>query len=102
MYSIIILISYVFFSAIGLFLIKSSVSIYSTKMYLGLVMYAVGSLIWLILLRFLPLTLAFPLATGAMILGTGSIGVFFLHENFEILQILGAFFIMVGVWLVMD
>lgn len=94
--------TYVLLSSYGIFLIKTAQSMLSTQMYIGTLIYICGSTIWLAILRMLPLSVAFPVASGLMILGTTFVGAVFLHEEIGIYQLIGGVAITMGIWLVKD
>lgn len=91
---------YVVTSCFGLYLIKAASGWKSTAFFIGFVFYAAGALIWMAILRLMPLSLAFPLAAGSLMIGTMLTGVVFLSEIITAWQIVGAFMIIVGIALV--
>lgn len=62
----------------------------------GLSLYVSGFVIWLAILRFYPLSLAFPLAAGALIVGTQFVGWFLLGERLTLHRIAGVSLIVAG------
>ncbi len=48
------------------------------------------------MLRWYPLSIAFPLAAGTVIVGTQIVGVFLLKERFDIASLVAVSFILVG------
>lgn len=110
---------YVIFSATGLLFIKrgmnswrleSGVSLWKMEGLVGLlgdgrflvgfILYVTGFLIWLYILSKHDLSIAFPIASGALYLGVLVGSVFWLHEQIGIVRIVGIFLIMAGIILV--
>lgn len=91
---------YVLASAAGLVLIKRADELWSWRFAAGFVLYGAGFLVWLWLLRRLPLSVAFPTAAGALIAATVLGGYLFLGERLVIAQAIGIAFILVGIVLV--
>ena len=74
--------TYVLLSIGGLTLVKMSQSIISIRFFSGLILYCLGFIIWIFLiLRVMPLSRAFPLAAGALIIGSQLSGWFVLKEE---------------------
>ena len=94
--------SYILLSSYGILIIKTAQSIYSIQMYIGTFIYICGSVIWLAILRRLPLSVAFPVASGLMIIGIAFVGALFLNEELGLYQLIGGVAIMIGVWLIKD
>ena len=100
LYSLAILV-YTFVSVSGLSLIKSSEQLASLKFLSGAFLYGLGFLIWIgFILRNLPLSIAFPVASGALVLGTMASAAFFLREAVSIQHWLGSFCIIIGIGLI--
>jgi len=95
-----ILICYVSLSSFGIFLIKTAEFTYSIYFFIGVFIYLCGSVIWLAMLRILPLSIAFPVASGLMILSTTFVGWVFLYEEVGLFQMIGSVAILFGIWLV--
>lgn len=91
---------YVLASAAGLVLIKRADTVSSWRFVAGFVLYGAGFLVWLWLLRRLPLSVAFPTAAGALIAATILGGYLFLDEKLVSAQAVGIAFILVGIVLV--
>jgi multidrug transporter EmrE-like cation transporter len=91
---------YVLASAAGLVLIKQAGEIRSWRFAAGFLLYGAGFLVWLWILRRLPLSVAFPTAAGALIAATVLGGYLFLGERLLIAQAVGIALILVGIVLV--
>jgi drug/metabolite transporter (DMT)-like permease len=89
---------YIASSCMGLFLIKAAPEWKSVKFLSGVGLYGFGAVLWLIILRLLPLSLAFPIAAGGLIICTILTGKVFLHEEVTALQLAGAAFIIAGIF----
>jgi len=75
-----LLVAYVLTATYGLYQMKSAGQM-GTRLYLaGLVAYAVSFVLWLVLLLRMPLSVAFPLVTGLVIVTTQIVGIVWLHE----------------------
>lgn len=91
------LLIYVSLSVGGLTLIKLSESTVSVRFLLGAVLYGSGFLVWIFwILRALPLSIAFPLAAGTLMIGTQLGGWIFLKEEFSGIAASGVFLIICG------
>jgi multidrug transporter EmrE-like cation transporter len=66
----------------------------------GFVFYGAGAVIWMVILRLMPLAFAFPIAAGALMIGTTLTGVFLLGENVALGHLAGAFMILLGIVLI--
>jgi multidrug transporter EmrE-like cation transporter len=95
--SLLLLCVYVTASVSGLVLLKLENNIFSVRFLLGAFLYGAGFLIWYVLLKLMPLSLAFPLAAGCLIVGTQIAGKFLLGEQIGSIQLVGIFFIFVGI-----
>lgn len=94
------LLLYVVVSAFGLYKIKAAEHVMSVEFAIGFVAYGVGFLLWLYILIRTPLSFAFPIAAGALILSTQLIGYFLLDEDMSILHGIGVSAIVVGIVLI--
>lgn len=92
-----VLVFYVLVSVSGLTLLKSATVIPSLPFFVGGVLYGIGFAIWYILLRWLPLSVAFPVAAGALMIGTQIAGPVFLGEQISALHLVGIAVLLVGV-----
>lgn len=96
-----LLAGYVVISVTGMVLIKGSDSIVSVKGLTGFALYLAGFLVWIgVILRVMPLSQAFPMAAGALMLGTQLSGWLVLKERVGLPQVAGALLILIGVFLV--
>jgi multidrug transporter EmrE-like cation transporter len=96
-FNIALFFSYAAMSCYGLYLLKISESITSRSFLIGGVLYAFGAFIWLLILRSLPLSMAFPVASGLLMLGTSLIGFSVLKESFSLQSALGIVLILSGI-----
>lgn len=91
---------YVGASIAGLTLIKGAMSggafLLAPAFWSGFALYGAGVLLWLALLKALPLSTAFPLAAGALVVGTQLSGALFLGESVSRLHLVGVCVILVG------
>jgi len=92
--------AYVLASTAGLVLIKRADALVSWRFAAGFVLYGAGFLVWLWLLRRLPLSVAFPTAAGTLIAATILGGYLFLGERLAVVQVVGIVFILAGIVLV--
>lgn len=88
---------YVALSCSGLYLLKAAPTWLSLRFAGGFALYAAGAVMWLVILRHYPLSLAFPVAAGALMLGTSLIGLLWLGETLTRLQAGGAAVILIGI-----
>lgn len=88
---------YIAITLVGLFKLKSADAGLNSDYIVGLVFYVSGFFLWLVVLRWFPLSLAFPLAAGTIIVGTQFVGVYLLDENFNIISLLGVSLIIGGI-----
>jgi multidrug transporter EmrE-like cation transporter len=95
--SILLYFGYAFISSFGLYKIKLSHLTFSTDFLLGGICYASGFLIWLLLLKTHPLSVAFPLAASSLIISTQLFGYFLLGENMSLNKMIGLTIIMIGI-----
>jgi multidrug transporter EmrE-like cation transporter len=66
---------------------------------IGFIAYGFGFIIWLVILKMNPLSIAFPIASGALIIATQIVGIFFLNEKANWVQIIGILVIIGGIYL---
>lgn len=100
MWSVLLFAVYVAVSCLGLYLIKSAPGWRTLPFVGGFALYAAGALLWLVILRLTPLSLAFPIAAGALMIGTLLTGVYFLDENVTAMHAAGALLIIAGITLI--
>ena len=91
---------YVVISCLGLYLIKLAESWKTLTFVAGFAFYGVGAVVWMVILRLMPLSHAFPVAAGALVIGTMLVGVVFLSEVVSAWQGVGAFLIITGITLI--
>ncbi|MBL0422266.1 hypothetical protein JI739_18100 [Ramlibacter sp. AW1] len=89
---------YVLTSCLGLYLIKAANVWQSIGFVTGVALYGTGAVLWLVLLRLLPLSLAFPIAAGGLIVCTMLTGRVFLGERISLMQTSGAALIILGIY----
>lgn len=87
---------YIFISLLGLYQLKAAEFGFNLKYVSGLGLYVVGFLFWLVVLRWFPLSIAFPLAAGTIIVGTQLVGAFLLGEQFDTVSLVAVTFILIG------
>lgn len=93
-----LLTAYVLVSVIGLHLLKTSAGVVlSVPFILGLSCYASGFALWYLMLIKLPLSVAFPLAAGALIVGSQVTGHMLLGEALGARQAIGVLLIVIGI-----
>jgi multidrug transporter EmrE-like cation transporter len=91
---------YAAISAYGLYLIKDAPTLISLRALAGGLLYGGGFCIWIAMLRFFPLSIAFPIAAGSLILATHLIARFYLAETVLVSQTIGIGLIVAGIFLV--
>ena len=97
--SITLFAAYVLTSCLGLYMIKAAQGWKTFGFFTGVALYGIGAALWLVILRFFPLSLAFPVAAGALIVCTMVTGRVFLQEIVSPLQLVGACLIILGIGL---
>lgn len=95
LFALALLAAYVGTSCYGLYLLKSS-ALFKLPFLVGLLLYAAGAAIWILILRLYPMSIAFPVAAGALMVATIMIGVFALGESFTVQNLAGVLLIAVG------
>ena len=83
-------------SGYGLMLLKASAFEIGPRLIGGGVLYVLGFAIWLYLLYRFPLSLAFPLAAGSLVIASQVFG-YLLGESVDIAHILGTLLIVAGI-----
>jgi multidrug transporter EmrE-like cation transporter len=81
----------------GLYLVKVASGYFTPAFIGGLLLYALGAGLWIFILRHLPLSVAFPLAAGLLMIATTLTGKFFLGEPVSALMIFGMLLILAGI-----
>jgi multidrug transporter EmrE-like cation transporter len=92
----IVFIVYVAVSLTGLYQLKSTDFGLNPQYLAGMALYVLGFFLWLIVLRWFPLSIAFPLAAGTLIVGTQVVGVFLLKDRFDIVSLIAVSFLLIG------
>lgn len=92
-----IFVSYALMSCIGLYLLKSATNWWTFKFISGAFFYILGAAVWLVILKIYPLSIAFPIASGVLMIGTTVVGYVFLKENISWLHLLGLMLISSGI-----
>lgn len=95
--SVILFIVYIITSCVGLYLIKAASGWKSLLFFSGVVLYVIGAVMWMGILRLFPLSFAFPIAAGSLVIGTMATGMIFLKESVTAWQAGGALMIIVGI-----
>lgn len=99
-FSAFLFIIYVVTSCSGLYFMKAAEGWKTPCFILGLALYGTGAFLWMGILRLFPLSFAFPIAAGSLVVGTTFIGVFFLHEAVSLWHLTGSFCIITGIALI--
>ena len=97
MIKLLILGLYVGTSLFGLYKLKVAPFGVNVDFAIGFTAYAVGFLIWLFILKVVPLSIAFPLASGSLMLGTQIVGILVLGEAWDSAHVLGVALLLSGV-----
>lgn len=100
MNSLLLITGYALISAYGLAKIKDASLYISVDFAIGTICYGLGFLVWLHLLRSLPLSIAFPIASGAVVIATQMFGFWLLGEQFSMPRLIGVLVIVGGIFLV--
>ena len=87
---------YVSVSLLGLYQLKSAEFGLNLQYLAGMALYVMGFFMWLVVLRWFPLSIAFPLAAGSIIVGTQIVGAVLLKERFDVFSLIAVSFILVG------
>jgi multidrug transporter EmrE-like cation transporter len=91
---------YVVVSAFGLYKLKSADGPLSADFGIGFASYGLGFLVWYYVLTRLPLSFAFPVAAGSLIVATQFVGHSFLGERIDLIQAGGIALILAGIVLI--
>lgn len=87
---------YISISLLGLYQLKVAEVGFNLQYLAGMTLYVVGFFLWLVVLRWFPLSIAFPLAAGTIIVGTQIVGAFLLKEQFDVVSLVAVSFILIG------
>ncbi|WP_258377656.1 EamA family transporter [Paenibacillus illinoisensis] len=74
-------------------------AIFTLPIFTGLVLYALATLIWFVVLSRMPLSVAYPIQSVAYVLGIGAALIFF-NEPVSLMKWIGAMIIMIGVFFI--
>lgn len=88
---------YVCASAYGLFRLKTANGVVGPDFILGFAAYGAGFLIWYYVLTRMPLSTAFPIAAGSLIVATQIVGYRFLSEPLALSHLAGIALILAGI-----
>ncbi len=91
-----ILVAYVAVSLAGLYHMKRAEALLGWQFAAGFALYVAGFGMWLAILRLYPLSYAFPLASGALVVGTQLVGWLLLGETLALHRMIGVGFILLG------
>lgn len=94
---IVIFVGYALISCIGLYWLKSASDWWTVRFILGALLYVLGAGVWIFILRMYPLSIAFPIAAGTLMIGTTLIGYVMLKESISLLHLLGLVFTLLGI-----
>jgi len=86
---VLLLILYVLVSVAGLTLMKLRSGLTDVSTWLGFALYGSGFGLWLLFLKRVPLSKAFPVAAGCLIVATQICGWYFLQESIGRTQLVG-------------
>ena len=92
-----IFVAYISVSLLGLYKLKASVFGFNLAYISGMAFYVAGFFLWLLVLRWYPLSIAFPLAAGALIVGSQLVGIMLLSEKYDAFSVLGVSLILLGI-----
>lgn len=95
-----VFIIYAAISSYALYKLKAAPSITSWAFLIGFLLYGLGVLIWLQILRTNPLSIAFPVAAGSLIVASQLLGFLLLGENVGPGKIAGVSLIFLGIVLI--
>jgi len=92
-----IFVAYISVSLLGLYKLKSSAFGLNMAYMSGMAFYVAGFFLWLLVLRWYPLSIAFPLAAGTLIVGSQLVGIVSLSERYDGFSVLGVSLILAGI-----
>ena len=87
---------YVNLSLYGLYKLKVAELGINPDFILGAFSYGSSFLLWIIVLRWYPISVVFPLAAGSVIVGTQLVGIYFLNEPFDRISMFAIGLILAG------
>lgn len=100
--STVLFVIYLIISCGGLYLVKVAEEWKTATFFVGFGLYGTGAVLWMVILRLLPLSFAFPVAAGALVIGTMLTGSLFLSEQISRGHIAGAFMVIGGIALIVN
>ncbi len=86
-------------SGYGLLLLKQAELGFNSRLILGGILYGLGFLVWLWILREHPLSVAFPVAAGSLMIATQLFGMS-IGEPLSVVKFVGILVILGGIWIV--
>jgi multidrug transporter EmrE-like cation transporter len=92
-----LLVLYVIVSSLGLYNLKGANGTIGIGFFIGLAFYGLGFLIWYGFLARMPLSVAFPLAAGSLVIATQFVGAIFLGESLSLAHLGGVGLIVAGI-----
>ena len=92
--------AYVLSSSFGLHYMKGAATLASLPFIAGFGLYGAGFLLWMLILRSFPLSVAFPVSAGALMIGTTLCAVLLLGEQVGRLHVGGIALILAGIVLI--
>lgn len=87
-------------SAYGLYRMKAAARLVSTEFGIGFLLYGIGFVMWLYMLRKYPLSIVFPIAVGGLIIATQFLAGSLLRESMGTSHLAGVLMIVIGIALV--
>jgi multidrug transporter EmrE-like cation transporter len=91
---------YVAISSLGLVALKTAGGPMTLLFAAGLALYAIGFAVWYGMLTRLPLSVAFPIAAGSLIVATQIVGWLFLDESLPLIHLGGIALMLAGIAIV--
>ena len=91
---------YISSSCLGLYFLKAAEGWKTPLFATGLLLYGSGAVLWLFILRLLPLSFAFPVASGCLMIGTLLSGAILLGESVSAGHIVGSCMIIGGITII--
>lgn len=91
-----IFVVYISVSLLGLFQLKSAEVGVNFQYLAGMLLYIASFFLWMVVIRWYPLSIAFPLAAGSIIVGTQVVGALLLSERFDAISFVAVSFILIG------
>lgn len=88
---------YICLSLFGLFKLKEASYGLNFDFIFGFFCYGFGFVVWLVVLKLYPLSIAFPIAAGMLMVGTQIIGAMLLKEHVGLMNVGGVTLIWIGV-----